>query len=238
MEYFAEGVQSWFNVNREANPPDGINNHVNTREELKQYDIELYNLIAVVFPCNNKFIKRCEKNRAKEMAQKLLMDCNEGDGEREEGDEDNTDPDPDECVDGNENCKPWKDAGYCTGTHQEYMSVNCPVSCGTCPDDGDDDSAAKCDDKDTNCNYWADSGYCTGTYEEWMNENCMKSCNTCPEEEEEGDDDDIDDEDLPPINCYDRDPKKCKKRAKKGHCTDPKKSKSMKKNCEKSCKFC
>lgn len=34
-EWFAEGTQSWFNTNREA---DSIHNHVNTRAELKAYD--------------------------------------------------------------------------------------------------------------------------------------------------------------------------------------------------------
>jgi hypothetical protein len=34
-EYFAEGVQSWFNNNR---PPDHDHNHVDTREELLEYD--------------------------------------------------------------------------------------------------------------------------------------------------------------------------------------------------------
>lgn len=45
-EYWAEGVQSWFNVNLEADPPNGIHNHVNTRAELKQYDPGLYQLIS------------------------------------------------------------------------------------------------------------------------------------------------------------------------------------------------
>lgn len=49
-EYFAEGVQGWFNVNLEANPANGIHNYVNTRAELKTYDIELYNLLERLFP--------------------------------------------------------------------------------------------------------------------------------------------------------------------------------------------
>jgi len=35
-EYWAEGVQSWFNTNREND-----HNHVNTRDEFKQHDTEL-----------------------------------------------------------------------------------------------------------------------------------------------------------------------------------------------------
>lgn len=34
-EYWAEGVQSWFNVNAEVEYPDGKHNHVNTRSDLK-----------------------------------------------------------------------------------------------------------------------------------------------------------------------------------------------------------
>ncbi|MBN1949834.1 MAG: hypothetical protein JW801_01435 [Bacteroidales bacterium] len=48
-EYFAEGVQDWFNVNAEVPAPDGKHNHVNTRSELKEYDPALYELIAEFF---------------------------------------------------------------------------------------------------------------------------------------------------------------------------------------------
>ena len=49
-EYWAEGVQSWFNVNGEVPEPDGKHNFVNTREELKSYDPDLYNIVASYFP--------------------------------------------------------------------------------------------------------------------------------------------------------------------------------------------
>ena len=45
-EYFAEGVQSWFGNNREN---DHDHNHVNTREELKEYDPELASFCEDVF---------------------------------------------------------------------------------------------------------------------------------------------------------------------------------------------
>jgi hypothetical protein len=45
-EYFAEGVQSWFNNNR---PPDHDHNHVDTRKELREYDPDLAALIGEVF---------------------------------------------------------------------------------------------------------------------------------------------------------------------------------------------
>jgi len=45
-EYFAEGVQSWFDNNR---PPDHDHNHVDTREELLEYDPELARFCREVF---------------------------------------------------------------------------------------------------------------------------------------------------------------------------------------------
>jgi len=45
-EYWAEGVQSWFNNNRE---PDHDHNHVNTRKELREYDPALVKLCEEVF---------------------------------------------------------------------------------------------------------------------------------------------------------------------------------------------
>jgi hypothetical protein len=45
-EYFAEGVQSWFDNNRE---PDHDHNHVNTRKELVDYDPALAALCKEVF---------------------------------------------------------------------------------------------------------------------------------------------------------------------------------------------
>lgn len=45
-EYWAEGVQSWFDTNR---PPDHDHNHVDTREELVEYDPALAKLIKELF---------------------------------------------------------------------------------------------------------------------------------------------------------------------------------------------
>lgn len=49
-EYFAEGAQSWFDANRQADPPDGVHNAVNTRAELKAYDPDLAAFLEKVFP--------------------------------------------------------------------------------------------------------------------------------------------------------------------------------------------
>ncbi len=48
-EYWAEGVTSWFDSNRQAIPTDGISNSVNTRSELEEYDPALADLIRSVF---------------------------------------------------------------------------------------------------------------------------------------------------------------------------------------------
>ena len=50
MEYFAEAVQDWFNVNAEMPYADGKHNWCNTREELKDFDPDIYNLLEEQFP--------------------------------------------------------------------------------------------------------------------------------------------------------------------------------------------
>lgn len=49
-EYWAEGVQTWFNANLESDPPNGLHNSVNTRAELESYDPALHSLISRIFP--------------------------------------------------------------------------------------------------------------------------------------------------------------------------------------------
>lgn len=60
-EYFAEAVQDWFNVNAEMPNPDGKHNWCNTREELKEYDADLYDLLAEFFPLTNLQISKHKK---------------------------------------------------------------------------------------------------------------------------------------------------------------------------------
>ena len=60
-EYFAEGVQDWFNVNAEMPKPDGKHNWCNTREELQEYDPDLYNLLAEYFPKTSLQISKHKK---------------------------------------------------------------------------------------------------------------------------------------------------------------------------------
>jgi alpha-glucosidase len=57
-EYWAEGVQDWFNVNAEMPKPDGKHNPLNTRKELKKYDPRLYELI-------NRYFEEFEESPSK-----------------------------------------------------------------------------------------------------------------------------------------------------------------------------
>ena len=64
-EYWAEGVQSWFNNNRED---DHDHNHVNTRQELKEYDPRLAKLIESVFgPREWTYVRPVERKSAPHM---------------------------------------------------------------------------------------------------------------------------------------------------------------------------
>lgn len=51
-EYFAEGVQSYFDCNLSASPPNGIHNEICNREGLRRYDPELFALIDKAFGRN------------------------------------------------------------------------------------------------------------------------------------------------------------------------------------------
>lgn len=49
-EYWAEGIQDWFDVNLERIPGDGLHNEINTRSELLARDAGLYQLASEIFP--------------------------------------------------------------------------------------------------------------------------------------------------------------------------------------------
>lgn len=60
-EYFAEAIQDWFNVNAEMPYTDGKHNWCNTREELQQFDPDLYALLAEYFPNTKLQISKHKK---------------------------------------------------------------------------------------------------------------------------------------------------------------------------------
>jgi hypothetical protein len=51
-EYFAEGVQMYFDCARVASPPNGVHNEVGNREGLKKYDPRLFAVVNRVFGGN------------------------------------------------------------------------------------------------------------------------------------------------------------------------------------------
>lgn len=55
QEYWAEGVQDWYDTNSEAIPSNGIHNQINTRSELSGYDNRLYKMVSELLPDNTKF---------------------------------------------------------------------------------------------------------------------------------------------------------------------------------------
>jgi alpha-glucosidase len=61
-EYWAEGVQAYFDCN--APPRRRVHNHVNTREELKQYDQDLFALIDQSFRSPSWRFVRYDKRQA------------------------------------------------------------------------------------------------------------------------------------------------------------------------------
>jgi hypothetical protein len=46
QEYWGEGVQDWYYTNLESDPPNGVHGPIDKREELLEYDPDLYDLIA------------------------------------------------------------------------------------------------------------------------------------------------------------------------------------------------
>jgi hypothetical protein len=50
QEYWAEGVQAWYDSNLQADPADGVHGTINTQAELEHYDRALYNLIDELLP--------------------------------------------------------------------------------------------------------------------------------------------------------------------------------------------
>lgn len=63
-EYWAEGVQSYFDTNA---PPGGVHNDIDTREELADYDRELFTLIDEVFKGSKWRYVRYDKRNARKV---------------------------------------------------------------------------------------------------------------------------------------------------------------------------
>ncbi|KAK7090224.1 uncharacterized protein [Littorina saxatilis] len=133
VEYWAEGVQTYFNVNARGSPGgNGVHNDIDTRRELEYYDPTLFQLIQEVFPCNNAYLKRCESTRAKENNQVLQMNCNtDGPGTVNGFIASLSSEDP-MCQDSRPlDCLSWSLSGECKN-NPSYMRGNCRASCKVC----------------------------------------------------------------------------------------------------------
>jgi len=174
QEYWAEGVQSFFNV--EAVGPrggDGIHNDIDTREELRRYDPNLYNLILEVFPCANTIIDRCSSQPLDFSS--IRTDCDKnGRPNPTIGPKPTNRPlttvSPSSCRDSSTYCHSWAAQGECV-RNPAYMLTNYKKSCNRC-------SSSSCVDNSRHCNYWARTGECQSN-PAYMNTDCKKSCNKC-----------------------------------------------------------
>jgi alpha-glucosidase len=66
-EYWAEGVQSYFDTNA---PPGGVHNDINTRERLERYDGDLFRLIDEAFKQSEWRYVRYDKRQAERAARR------------------------------------------------------------------------------------------------------------------------------------------------------------------------
>jgi len=57
-EYWAEGVQDWFDANLTCTPANGIHNEIWNQAQLRNYDRPLYDLLERVFPSNLKWDRK------------------------------------------------------------------------------------------------------------------------------------------------------------------------------------
>jgi len=54
-EYWAEGVQDWFDANMHSSPANGIHNEIYTQAQLWKYDPALARLLSEVLPADLKW---------------------------------------------------------------------------------------------------------------------------------------------------------------------------------------
>jgi len=165
-EYFAEGVQSYFNANTEN---DAYHNDKTNCNAFKDYDPELFALVQETFPCGNTFIDRCDKDRDAELNQELKLNCVD---DPVANACDHVPASASTCVDDDDSgtCPAWAGAGYCD-SYADYMSLYCKASCGLCAD-------PSCVDGEQYCEYWASIGQCEDN-PNYMSMSCKKSCGLC-----------------------------------------------------------
>ena len=118
----SEIEKAYFNVaGKGPEHGDGIHNHIDNRNDLYYYDLNLYALVYEAFPCLNEIIDRCGSQNG--IFGEIKMNCSGGDG----GDGGN----PGNCFDENEHCEYWANTGECE-INPGYMLQYCKKSCGVC----------------------------------------------------------------------------------------------------------
>ena len=75
LDYWAEGVQDWFNVNAEAPLPNGEHNWVNTAEDLQRYDPALFEFIGQNSTKRRNSISMCLNAGLKQYQPNWQTDC-------------------------------------------------------------------------------------------------------------------------------------------------------------------
>ncbi|KAK7444587.1 hypothetical protein BaRGS_00040409 [Batillaria attramentaria] len=126
IEYFAEGVQSYFDDNWRVEKADGHHNNISTRKQLMNYDPQLHGVIDELFPCKNTLLARCSSTREEEQNQILKMDCVPYVASP-------TDP---ACKDTTVKCMAWASTGECQ-KNPGWMNNSCALSCKQCtPNNG------------------------------------------------------------------------------------------------------
>ncbi|XP_064645681.1 uncharacterized protein LOC135499006 [Lineus longissimus] len=114
-EYWAEAAQSFFDDNSDSK--------LSNRAELEEKDIGIFKLLKEIWPCNNKYLKRCYSSRELEDAQELKMNC--------KGMKSVAFTVSEDCFDKKPHCENWAKYGECTRI-QVYMKRNCKKACGLC----------------------------------------------------------------------------------------------------------
>ena len=116
--------QAYFNSQLEGDPNgDGTLNHINTRDELREYDPRLFALLEEAFPCGNHIIHRCADVDQHEIHNHdIKMNCPF-----------NTPSPtlPETCVDKHDSCAGWAQQGECED-NPGFMNRECARSCGSC----------------------------------------------------------------------------------------------------------
>ncbi|KAK3773277.1 hypothetical protein RRG08_053662 [Elysia crispata] len=165
QDFFAEGVQSYFNVQTYRAKPDGVHGPIATRGALKYYDPDLYNLIKEIFPCANTYLKRCQSHRNLEQNQKLRENC------EPKGRHDLIYDGKIRCHDKKPGCEFWSGSNQCT-ENPTFMEKACKKSCHICIAD------RNCFDKHKKCEHWAKRGECSANII-FMAADCRMSCKFC-----------------------------------------------------------